>query len=347
MFAGFRNISAGHDGVGSVFSVEVSFSEKIDSGYIEVRDGPLEVDGGMVLSAHRVSQRKYTWALGVLPSSNGHVTIALPANRDCSRWGVICTDDGKNLSGRLEVTVPGPSPADPSVQEGPTTRVVPTEVTVPLTSEPWHVPESHNVVESFAFRILFSESVAVSRQALEEHSFEVSNGTVTGARAVGGREDLWEITVSPADEELVTITLPVTSDCSEDGAICTEDGRMLSSDMKLRVPAVPSMVEEITLQPGNNPATGPPTIIGKAQVGRTLRASLSALEDADGLSLATFRYEWFADGTKIPGARGSTYAPDTDDLGKTIRVKVSFTDDAGYKESLASEPTAPVQPRNS
>ena len=94
----------------------------------------------------------------------------------------------------------------------------------------------------------------------------------------------------------------------------------------------------------NSPATGPPSIRGAARVGATLRASLSDLDDSDGLSGATFSYQWFADGTAIPGATGSRYTPVSGDAGKIITVRVSFTDDEGNEESLTSEPTEAVAP---
>ena len=94
----------------------------------------------------------------------------------------------------------------------------------------------------------------------------------------------------------------------------------------------------------NSPATGPPSIRGEARVGSTLRASLSELHDPDGLSGATFRYQWLADDTEIKGATGRIYTPDADDVGRAVTVRVSFRDDAGNEESLTSEPTAAVAP---
>ena len=96
----------------------------------------------------------------------------------------------------------------------------------------------------------------------------------------------------------------------------------------------------------NNPATGVPAISGTAQVGETLTAGTSGIEDADGLSGATFSYQWIAgDGstdTDISGATAATYAIASDDEGKTIKVEVSFTDDAGHKETLTSAATEGV-----
>ena len=94
----------------------------------------------------------------------------------------------------------------------------------------------------------------------------------------------------------------------------------------------------------NSPATGPPSISGTPRVGVDLRASLSNLDDPDGLSGATFSYQWLADGTVIPSATGPRYTPVAGEVGKTITVRVSFTDDEGNEESLTSEPTEPVAP---
>ena len=96
---------------------------------------------------------------------------------------------------------------------------------------------------------------------------------------------------------------------------------------------------------GNNLATGEPTISGSAQVDATLTADTSEIADADGLENSTFGYRWSADGSGIPGATGSTYTPKDDDAGKTIRVRVSFTDGAGNGEALLSAPTPTVAAR--
>ena len=56
----------------------------------------------------------------------------------------------------------------------------------------------------------------------------------------------------------------------------------------------------------NSPATGAPTISGTAQVGETLTADTTGVADADGLTNATFNYQWLADNAAIAGATGST-----------------------------------------
>ena len=97
----------------------------------------------------------------------------------------------------------------------------------------------------------------------------------------------------------------------------------------------------------NRAATGAPAITGKPEVGETLTAGISGIMDEDGLPAADqFAYQWISnDGTDdsdIDGATDSTYTVVQADAGKTIKVRVSFTDDAKFPESLTSAPTAAV-----
>ena len=86
----------------------------------------------------------------------------------------------------------------------------------------------------------------------------------------------------------------------------------------------------------NNPATGAPTISGKAQVGETLTADTSDIADQDGLANVSYSYQWLAGGSDIGGATGSGYLLTSSEEGQTIQVKVSFTDDADNEETLTS-----------
>ena len=94
----------------------------------------------------------------------------------------------------------------------------------------------------------------------------------------------------------------------------------------------------------NTPATGAPAISGTAQVGETLTADTSGISDADGLAIATFAYQWLADDAEIAGATGDAYVLTTSEMGKIIKVRVSFTDDAGNDETLTSTATGTVSP---
>ena len=102
----------------------------------------------------------------------------------------------------------------------------------------------------------------------------------------------------------------------------------------------------------NSPATGQPTISGTAEVGETLTAGTSAISDANGLTNAVFNHQWARsnDGshTDISGATSASYVITSADAESKIKVRVSFTDDDGYAETLISASTAsiPAQSQN-
>ena len=98
-----------------------------------------------------------------------------------------------------------------------------------------------------------------------------------------------------------------------------------------------------------NAATGAPTITGTAAVGQPLAVDLTGIEDADGLTNVSYSYQWVrvdADGTSnevdITDATDATYTLVYADLGKTLKVRVSFDDDGGSTETLTSAATATV-----
>ena len=94
----------------------------------------------------------------------------------------------------------------------------------------------------------------------------------------------------------------------------------------------------VSVELGNFEAEGKPTISGTAQVGQTLTAATSGITDTDGKTAAdnstvdyVYTYQWIlVDGgteTDITGATSDTYTPVAGDVGKKVKVKVSFTDD--------------------
>ena len=89
----------------------------------------------------------------------------------------------------------------------------------------------------------------------------------------------------------------------------------------------------------NTAATGKPEIGGAAGVGHTLTAARGTLADVEGVP-NTFAYQWIRvdnGDTNIPGADASTYTLVAADEGKQVKVKVSFTDNAGNAESRTSD----------
>ena len=103
---------------------------------------------------------------------------------------------------------------------------------------------------------------------------------------------------------------------------------------------------EVRLTVNRAPTAGP-TITGDVQVGGTLTADPSAIVDPDGIATgATYTYQWVrVDGmneTNISGATPSSYTLVADDGGKTIKVKVSYTDEANFVDTATSNATTKV-----
>ena len=210
-----------HDGE-KRFTFELRFSEdpKEDFSYKTLRDHAFTVTGGTVAGARRLDGDSDTpnirWEISVSPDSNADVTVELPATEDCEAQGAICTEDGTMLSSPLKFTVKGP----------------------PLTASFESVPTSHNGSDSFRIRIAFSEAPksGFSYTTMRDHAFTVTGGSVTGARRlVSGKNLRWEIVVSPDSNGDVTITLPATTDCDAQGAICADGDKKLSNRLERTV----------------------------------------------------------------------------------------------------------------
>ena len=111
--------------------------------------------------------------------------------------------------------------------------------------------------------------------------------------------------------------------------------------------SLPSAATVAVAAKPNIQATGLPTISGMAQVGETLTADTSGIDDEDGLNQVVFSYQWIRnDGNAdedIAGATGSSYTLTEEDEGTAIKVTVSFDDDAGNAESLPSDATGEVE----
>ena len=122
--------------------------------------------------------------------------------------------------------------------------------------------------------------------------------------------------------------------------------------------AVPAQAQEPPAD--NTPATGQIEIVGTRKVDYTLLAHFREVTDADGvqdLDLASpyvnpwrrpypFSVQWIAaDGgsdREIAGATNLLYQLSSAEAGKRIKVRVSFTDDRGFEETITSELTAAI-----
>jgi len=94
----------------------------------------------------------------------------------------------------------------------------------------------------------------------------------------------------------------------------------------------------------NDAPEGTVTISGMAKQGETLTAA-NTLEDVDGIPTSgpgAITYQWKANGTAIAGATASTYTLTQAEVGKTVTVTASYTDNGGNAEAVTSAATAAV-----
>ena len=105
-----------------------------------------------------------------------------------------------------------------------------------MTASLENIATSHDGENAFTFELRFSEEFSLSYKTLWDHAFTVTGGTVRKAqRLEQGSNVGWRITVRPNSDGAVTIILPITEDCEAQGAICTDDGRKLSTELVLTV----------------------------------------------------------------------------------------------------------------
>ena len=211
--ASFEDVPAEHDG-STAFTFNAAFTTDIAIGYAAMRDHAFTVDNGDVTRARRNNGQNDSWEITVTPSGNDAVTVTLPGNRDCGTTGAICSkeDHPVQLSNSPSTTVGGP----PGVS------------TVPVTASFSNMPAEHDGSE-FTFDLSFSENVSAGYARIRDHAFDESGADIRKAeRKTQGSNQYWTVTVDPDDNGAITITLPETTNCSNSGAICTDDGRKLN-----------------------------------------------------------------------------------------------------------------------
>ena len=204
-------------------TLTLTFDEALDDG-----DAPdqsaftVTVAGnGQGVDAVAVSVRVVTVTLVTAVAAGEVVTVdyTAPAGESDARLRDLAGNSAASFSGQA-VTNHTPPP-------------------VPLTASAHDVPASHDGTTTFTFELRLSETPreGFSYKTLRDYAFTVTGGEVVKARRLEkGKNVRWGIHVTPDGDGTVTIVLPVTTDCNADGAVCTDDGRMLSNRLEVTVP---------------------------------------------------------------------------------------------------------------
>ena len=323
--ASFASLPASHQGSGTI-ELRVEFNRPLRTGAADTLELAFQVTNGEVRGVSLAAGLTEQWEIEIEPLSDADVVVVLPASADCAAPQAVCTAGNQPLSTRLEATIP--FSAQPPL---PVVSIAALASTVPENQWAWFSisrtgPTMEDLVvdtrQTFT-RGADSEVESMQWRLRAGRSQRIVGTLVAGDDIVKGDLTI-TVTLEPGEGYLVA------ADANSASVVVMEDD-------------VESAVQK---QTANTSATGKPTISGTVQVEETLTASTSGIADDDGLTKVSYSYQWIRnDGstdTDIQDATGSTHTLVAADEGHAVKVKVTFTDDAGNEETLTSAATAEV-----
>ena len=231
---------------GEAFAFELRFSEAVSVSAQTLRESAFTVTNGSVSGASRIGGSDARWRIEVEPAADTEYTsIELAPTTDCAAAGAICTGDGRGLSvwitRNVLATVPGDE-ADSQGEEDP-----PPALTVAFETEP---PAEHDGSSELTFRLAFSENLEpYSYKTLRDASLSIYQGATrltphvkrVDKKDPERRNQRWDVWVTPISKENLTIGLGPTHECTDNGAMCTEDDRALSHVLRWVVLGPPAL----------------------------------------------------------------------------------------------------------
>ena len=279
---------------GMPFWTELHFSAEPKLGYRDVRDKVLDISGGRIARAQRLTQGSNGgWRLLVEPDGWGDIAIALPPTTDCAAEGAVCTKAGEALAQGIDLSVPGPGD----------------NLAARLTGH-----DTRHTGAAFDLELHFNRGPNVGYRDVRDRVFEVTGGRIRRARRlVQGSNQSWRLTVEPQGAGAVTLDLPPTEDCADEGAVCTRDGDRLEQGIAVTVegPTAFSVSDaEVEEGPGS-------VLAFEVSLSRRLRAEARVeVATRDGTATAGADY--------VALAQTLVFAP-----GETVKtVEVTVLDDA-------------------
>ncbi len=165
-------------------------------------------------------------------------TLTFAANETFKTVSVATTDDTTDEENET-FTLTLSSPTNATLGTATATGTINDDDAAPLTASFENMPASHTGAD-FTFALVFSEEIEeLGFRTLRDDAFDVTGGTVLKAkRQQEGSNLRWTITVRPnSPSDTIAITLPETTDCNADGAICADDDRPLSHSLAATIAA--------------------------------------------------------------------------------------------------------------
>ena len=280
-----------------------------------------------------------------------------------SAFGVTVTDSGNNA---IATTVSRVLVSGQTVTLTISPAVTSADDVVKVSYTPGSNPlqdTDGNDVASFTDREVDNQPEPVLALSVSSDTIAEAAGTSTVTVAITNG-------VTFDADQTITLSLGGTATVTDDYTIVSQSLTLMASETSVTttVTAVQDTTDEpdetveitathdstgigsqtITITDDDNtPATGTVAITGETVVGDELTAALSGVTDEDGYTDSNsdnvpdaLTWQWVrvdsGTGTDIPGATAQTYTLVDADAGKTIRVKASFTDDAGTTETLTN-----------
>ena len=327
--AEFEGFDFHHDG-STPMQFRLVFSKEVDTTAAEIKDHALTVTGATITAVTQKdedSTRK--WNVTVRPAGTGPFDVILASATDCALDGHICTADGELLARGDWKRSSGPPVI--SVADAPVTEGDGAQLAFAVTLDRyWSGP-----IPTVSYATSDGTASAGSDYTAGSGSLTlgwIHTGSLTQPWTLGGTITV-PVTNDTVVEETETLTLTLSSPIWATLGDAVATGTIEDDDVA------------VVREPDSAP-TGLPTITGTPEADSALTADTSAIDDANGLTGVSYSYQWIAttDGTDadLEGATASTYTPRAAHVGKTFKVRVSFTDDDDYEHTLTSEPTTPI-----
>ena len=284
----------------------------------------LTADASGITDADGLTGATYAWRWFRVSRSGNFNTFETEVGTGAT-YTVVAADVGVTL--KVEASFTDDGGTDETVESAETATVEAPRVSVRAVS--------HRVQEGEDAQFTVTRT-GLTTGALTVHYRVSERG---GDMVASGEEGAKTVAFADGDTEK-TVTVPTVDDTGyeADSLVIL---RLLENIYYLRASVSDWVMVE---DDDNTDPTGAPTIDDTTPVvGETLTADASGIADADGPANLTFAWQWFRGRNPIPGATSETYTVVVADVGRTLKVEASFTDDGGVPEAVQSAETAVVE----